>query len=73
VDGQRLAERARFLWNYSLVECRLKMALTQALLLEIHSIGSESQFSNFTDWIRTRLSSLERNSNRDNMFVAECL
>jgi hypothetical protein len=49
------------------------MALTQAVLLAMPRIGSESQFSKLTDWMRRRLSSLEHNSNRQNMVVAECL
>jgi hypothetical protein len=42
VDGRRLAEKARFLWNSSVVEYRMQMALTQALILATHDIGSES-------------------------------
>src|SRR5215471_13034661 len=73
VDGRQLAEKARFLWNSSLVECRMQMTLTQALILETHYIGSESQFSKWAECMRTRLSSIEHNSNRENMFVVGCL
>jgi hypothetical protein len=51
----------------------MKMILTQALVLEIRGVGSESQFSKLTGRVRARLSSLEHNGNRENMFVAECL
>jgi len=49
------------------------MTLTHALILETHNIGSESQISKWAERMRTRLSSIEHNSNRENMFVVGCL
>ncbi len=72
-DSRRLDEKARFLWNSSLVECRMQMALTQALILEIRDAGSESQFQSRPS-VRG-LGSLRygNSSNYENVFVAECL
>src|SRR5262249_12001718 len=58
VAGRRLAEKARFLWNSSVVECRRQMALTHGLTLETCDIGSESRFSKWTEHMRIRLFSM---------------